>query len=73
LADKVARFVGGPLDGKSQILRVDLENIEYVDAPDGHGERIMERPDPPSRAALDAGRHFYRRSVKSADVYVYQP
>lgn len=62
-------FIGGPLDGQRDMVPIVMDVIEYrVDAL----PRLLPRTTVPKRHEI-AARHFYRRSLRGADIYVYQP
>lgn len=64
-----AEFVGGPLDGQVRDLSIEMDLIEF--RPTDRLDLLVRTVQPP-RSQMK-GRMFYRQSVKTRGVYVYQP
>lgn len=66
---KVIHLRGGPMDGQRATLETDKEFFECFERP--NAPLIWKVPK--SAKPVDSIRHQYRRSVKTAHIYVHQP
>ena len=65
----IAEFVGGPLHGQTRSIDLEMDLIEF--RPTDRLDLLVRTVQPP-RSQMK-GRMFYRQSVKSRGVFVYQP
>ena len=63
------KFVGGPIDGESRDVDLDLDVVEFREP---EKKQLLVRTTVPARHMRE-DRHFYRRSLRTATTYVYQP
>ena len=62
-------FVGGPIDAETRDVDIDLDIVEYREK--DKVQLLVRTTVPPRHMRED--RHFYRRSLRTATTYVYQP
>lgn len=70
MSKRTITCVGGPCDGRTVHLAVDLDLLEYI--PDHPRMQFMART-PMQAPDMVGDRHFYRRSLRNPAVFVYQP
>lgn len=64
------RLSGGPLDGRTMDLEVQTDVVEFQDR---DVLTIFERGGPGRLIPGASSRATYRRSIKTSDVFVFQP